>query len=239
MIVTTPGVVIDQWNIQESDRLVILYTEALGKLAVRFAGVLKPHAKLRALSEPLVAGDYRLYMRSAAPHAKAVGGAVLTAHPRLRTSLSKMAQAFHFCELLNRLTPEQQPSGEKFSLITEALAALQDGDGAWIGPAYALRLLDLAGFGLRHWPPKNIPALNAALISEAWRRLHHAPLAELGRAAAHPRILGFFNGLVDRHLQMTLDRPLKTTEFKNELSRTIVDPAAFLDEAGLLAAPSA
>ena len=149
MIATSPAVSLARQPLGENDRLTVLYTRDFGKVAIRFVGVLKPKAKLKALSEPLIWGDYRLYLREAAEYGKCVGGGLVTAFPAIRADLKRTGTALGFLELMNRLTPVRSPSPAKYELLTEALAALEAADAPWLPLAFTLRLFELAGFGMR------------------------------------------------------------------------------------------
>ena len=206
MIVTSPGVTLSRRPLGESDRLTILYTRDFGKLPVRFVGVLKPKAKLKALSEPLIWGDYRLYLKTGAEYGKCVGGALVTAFPAIRADLKRTHQALYFLELASRLTPAQSPNPEKYDLLVSALSLLDSSDGPWLPVAYTLRLLELAGFGMRRagWV-KEEPRL--------WEALHEEALAEVSRLPGEPRVMGRIRGEIHQHLGLFMDQPLNTESF--------------------------
>ena len=89
MILNAWGVVLSRRDLGEADRLATLYTENLGKISVRFVGVNKPGRKLKALSEPMVWGEYRLYLKPSHDRAKAIGGRIISTFPNIRSDLSR------------------------------------------------------------------------------------------------------------------------------------------------------
>lgn len=179
MIVTTKGIVLSKKIVSEYDAVSVVYTEEFGKVPVRFTGVLRPKGKLKALSEPLVWGDFRLYLKSQSEYARGIGGQVLSAFPGLRSDLSKICQALQACDLTSKLTPAHQKNPEKYSLLLEFLSAADTqpvsypGFPAHFALAFSIRLLDLAGFGLSLDHP-HLGALSKA----DWKELAEYPFHE-------------------------------------------------------------
>lgn len=210
MIVNALGIVLSRRNLGEADRLSTLYTESLGKIAVRFVGVNKPLRKLKALSEPLVWGEYRLYLSQRSEIAKAVGGRIVSSFPQLRGDLSRTVEALAFCELISHLTPQRSPNAGKYRLISEALQVLEEGPSPWLDIAYGLRLLELSGFGVRD--------IAISLAERGlWEALHSVPLGELGRLPWEPGDAERFRSLLYGHAEAQAGRPLKSRGFLGRL----------------------
>ena len=203
------GVVLSRRDLGEADRLATLYTESLGKILVRFSGVKKPARKLKALSEPMVWGEYRLYLgRSEA--ARAAGGQIVSSFPSIRADLGRTVLALSALELLSQLTPERSPNSSKYRLICATLVELEAGESPWLEAAYGLRLLELCGLSLRSRPA---PGAEGAF----WEALHDAPLGELrGLPADAPRARAL-RELVYAHAEAQSGRPLKARGFRESL----------------------
>lgn len=214
----TAGVVLRRGLQGENDRLCVLYTADYGKLPVRFPGVNRPRGKLKALSEPLVLGEYRLHMRAGGPASPAavlcVGGALTTAFPRLRSDLGRLLRGLELCEMVDRLTPVGAPNAEKFSLLCSALDELERSStpsaAAWVCAAFALRLLREAGFGVTELPvsPRRRPL---------WERLHHADLAEVARLG-EDEALSRLESYLLRSVERVSERPLRAFRMRAQLS---------------------
>ena len=56
------ALVLSRWEFREMDRIAVMFTRDLGKVRARFIGVNRPKGKLKAMSEPMVHGEYRLYL---------------------------------------------------------------------------------------------------------------------------------------------------------------------------------
>ena len=134
-IAVAPAFALRSRTHRETDRVCTLYTLDFGKVPARFIGVNRSVAKLRALSEPLVHGEYRLHVREGAEFATAAGGSLITAFPRLRSELRLLLAGLEVCELLDSLTPAWVPSPEKYALVHDCLHALESAAGTVPLPA--------------------------------------------------------------------------------------------------------
>jgi len=206
MIVVTDGITLSRRKFREYDRLAMVFTRDFGRLRVRYIGVDRPKAKLRAFTEPFVRAIFRLYLRAGAEVATGVGGAIECVYPAVRADLHSTHEAFYCCELVLRLTPEQQPSPEKFDLLAGALGALEDAEHRWVTLAFGLRLLEDAGFGLRDACPAEVPqALWTDLHEAEWSSLRLLPFdAARQRAGA---------SLVSRHIRGRIDIGIESERF--------------------------
>ncbi|MGB2578561.1 DNA repair protein RecO (recombination protein O) [Elusimicrobium simillimum] len=172
MILTDEGIILIRQNFREADRMVCLFTREHGRINLRFPSVNKALGKMKALSEPFVHANYRVYFKKGATIGCVTGGKLNTVFPAIRMDTARTKLALHFCELMFRLTPENQPSEEKFDFLLTSLRELQSAPVTpAISPAFILRLMTLAGFGM------DKPALG---ISPAfWEHMHNTPLNEL------------------------------------------------------------
>ena len=206
MIFTDTGIILLRQDFRETDRIVSLYTLTHGRMNVRLPSVCRTAGKLKAFSEPFVCADYRIYLRRGGTIGTVTGGKVRSVFPRVRRDLKRMTLAFHFCELMQRLTPLHQPSEGKFNLLLDALQALETGP---VTPAFqaafTLRLMTLAGFGIDH------PVLK--ITPQFWQQMHEAPFSSLQFSTPDELLsLSKCNNVCRRFLSQYLTYPLRTTE---------------------------
>jgi len=209
----TSALVLSRRCYRESDRISILYSESLGKVSVRFIGVDRPRGKLKALSEPMVWGEYRLFLGRHLDSAKALGGRLISTFPNLRSQLPSTLRGIEFCELLDRLTPFRQPSLLKYELITKSLSIIDSGqDGPWIKSAFCLRLLEAAGFGV-----SQVRVSSGKM--ELWRILHQADLSKVivlpDDRESRLRLEAYLLNTIER----IIERPLQASRLTAELIR--------------------
>ena len=208
MIQVTDGITLSRRRIREYDRLAMVYTRDRGRLRVRYIGVDRPKAKLRAFTEPFVRAAHRLYLRPGAEVATGVGGAIEQVYPGVRRDLARMNEAWYCCELVLRLAPEQDPSPAKYDLLAAALGELEH-RSPWTCLAFALRLLHEAGFSLKNHGPADVPA-------PLWNDLHELPWTELRerRFDAAQHRAGF--AAVSHHIRQRLDVNIESERFVSE-----------------------
>lgn len=218
-MLVTRAVVLSRRPRGEYDRAAVLYTRSFGRLHARFIGVDRPRGKLKALSEPLVRAEYRIYLKPGAPRATVAGGRLESSHPRLRTDLERTLLGLEMCELLDRLTPEASPSPAKFDLIAGHLDALEERPSPWLGLSFALRLLDLAGLGPQR------PFLREVEL-RVWEALRLAPVEELRSLPHEPPLLARLEAWTEQALEAQLERPLRCRALRRSLQEAPPEPAA-------------
>jgi len=212
MIVNEPAVILSRRVLGEADRLCMLYTESLGKVSARFIGVNKPRRKMKALSEPMVWAEYRLYTSPRNDIAKVIGGALISTFPHMRGDLDGTVAAFGCCERLDALTPMREPSLEKYHLICSALAAIEAGLSPWTPIAFSLQLLDLLGYGMRE-RTESVPEADR----ELWARLHDTAIDALASVPFRPEAAERFTRLADDQIEGIIGRALKSRDFSKRL----------------------
>lgn len=212
MIVNAAGVVLSRRALGEYDRLCAVFTEKLGKVPARFVGVNRARGKLKALSEPGVWGEYRLHLSVRSEFAKAVGGRLISSFPGWRGDLARTFDALACLEMVDRLTPDRQPSPEKFRLLCSALSALDAAPSRWLVPAFGLRLSEMLGIGLRERAP--------AVCLPFWSALHDDDLLTLPSLHWHEPAAEAARRLLDEHLAAHAGRRLRAFEFRDDMNKT-------------------
>lgn len=213
MIVNAGAVVLSRRAFGEYDRLCSVFTEHLGKIPARFVGVNRAKGKMKALTEPGVWGEYRLHLSSRSEFAKGVGGRLISSFPGWRTDLARTFDALACLEMLDRLTPDHQPSPEKYALICSALGALDSAPSQWLVPAFGLRLADMLGISLRERAP--------APCRSFWEALHDETFPAL-RARRYDAAAGdAARRLLDEHFAAHAGRRLRAFEFRDEWKKTV------------------
>ena len=168
---------------READKVVGLFTREMGRLTARATSAARATAKFSALTEPFVESDIALYLAPGRGWGKIVGCRMVSSYPEIRTQVTRSTAASWVCEVVHRLTAEEQPSPEKFILLQETLAALSSVRKlGMVRLAFAVRFLSAAGFGLDHreawtslveerpeWAQALLTARLSDLGDELWR----------------------------------------------------------------------
>ncbi|MHB0995982.1 MAG: DNA repair protein RecO [Elusimicrobiales bacterium] len=206
MIFCDYGIVLQRRPLRESDRIVTVFTLEHGKLEVNFKSVRLAKGKLRALSEAVSWGDYRFFLKKGSNFPVCTGGRTLSVFPAIRADLERLYLAMHYCEVVNRLTPAQSPSPEKYELLLGALRDLEEfGPAFWLRRAFTLRALELAGFGFRETA--------AGPEAEFWETLHAGSWLHV-RALHEDQGQGqFIDALLSRFFGEAIGVELRTLPF--------------------------
>lgn len=139
------AIVLKGLDLGEADRVITLYTRAFGKVRAIAKGVRRPTSRLVGHVEPLAHG---VFLLAKGRELDIVTQAETRAAYRwLRERLLATAAGWYVAELVDRFTPERQPSAPTFELLATALRHLDRGHEAnvvcrW----FDLHLLDRAGF---------------------------------------------------------------------------------------------
>jgi hypothetical protein len=212
MIQNIRAVVLWSRRSREADKVVGLFTREMGRVTARATSAARAAAKFSALTEPFVESDIALYLVPGRGWGKIVGGLIISSFPDLRTEVVRSTAASWICEVVYRLTPEEQPAPEKFALLHETLTALSGARSLGnIRLAFAVRFLSAAGFGLDNrdaWMElvDRRPEWASALIS--------APLSELGEEPWKDPLLTAVEHLAGSVVTDHLNRPLHVNRFR-------------------------
>lgn len=161
----TQGVVLKRTNFGEADRLITFYTRLQGKVKVIAKGVRKLSSRKR--------GSLEIFNLVEFLAVKGKGIDLITEVETLksfhewRRNLKKIAVAYEFCEMVDRLTAEEAEQEEVFDLLVNYLDRLSTVSEAQLGElmeGFGQELLVMLGF----WPKqKPFPAgFNAASFVE-------------------------------------------------------------------------
>jgi len=204
---------------READKIVGLFTDGLGRLTARATSAARPTAKFAALTEPFVECDVSLFLRPGQGWGKLVGGRILRSFPKLRTNVEKATAASWVCEVMARLTPEEQPSPGKFVLLSETLEALEEAkEFTVLRLAFTVRFLELAGFGLENrtaWQELQ------SVDPERARRLLEEPLNSFSDTVWPDPAAKALEMLAGSVLTDQLNRPLHVNRFRQMMGINI------------------
>lgn len=139
----TRGIVLWEQAYKEHSRLLRVYTEDAGKIAVLAQGVLKRGAKNVALTQPFTRNRYEL--REGKTFFYVQDGEV-EKHYGLERDYTKSLAGSFLMELVDRATEEHNPDARIFHLLDESLEALTKAPVPTALIAFGLRLLRLLGF---------------------------------------------------------------------------------------------
>lgn len=227
----------------ESDRVITLLCEDLGKVATVARGARSSRRRFGGSLEPFALLDVTLAPgRGELP--RLAEASLLRAHPDLAGSLARVGAAGHVLELARETLPERQPEPAVFALVDELLpliAAADDPGSEALAFAGALRVLSLAGLGVSVErcnacgtpvpPGRKVlfdprrggvvctpcgggPIVLSAGAAGSLISLQRIPLAEIaGSAVPDAEVLEEIERALFAFFEQHLERPLRSTSF--------------------------
>ena len=144
----TEGIIIKRRDFGEADRILTVMTRDYGKLKIKASGVRKITSRRAAHIELLnhtILHLYKGHTFSVLTEAK-----MLADFSPIKENFDKVGLAYHFCELVDGLCPENQENRNVFFLLHKTLADLSNQSDVYL-PQYATAEIDdytLGTFGL-------------------------------------------------------------------------------------------
>lgn len=124
---TVQGIVLKRRNIGEADRILTVFTRETGKIQVKAKGVRKITSKRSSHVEPLTLAVLTLYKTASLP--LLVEATASTYFSDLKNNLMRIGFAYHVCELVDALCPENQENETIFTLLEAMLQRLSEDAG--------------------------------------------------------------------------------------------------------------
>jgi len=118
------GIVIKRRNVGEADRLLTIFTKTHGKIIVKAKGIRKISSRRSAHVELLNLVQVSLYRGQSLPiltEAQSINN-----FPSVKENLKSVGIAYHICELVDSLCPENQENSRVFALLLKILAELEE-----------------------------------------------------------------------------------------------------------------
>ncbi len=141
----TNALVLKRISLGETDKILTLFTREYGKFSAIAKGARRTTSRIAGATEPLL---FVRYLLGEGMNLDVVTQAeVRDSFPVLKSDFGLYLRATYACELLDKLTPERDPSSAAFDLLLSALYVLQravDPDAAL--HAYELQLMSLVGY---------------------------------------------------------------------------------------------
>ncbi len=113
------GIVVKRQNSGESDRILTVFTKEFGKIKVKAVGVRKIASKRSSHLELLHQSRISLYATNGFP--LVTEAITLQYFPRIEESLARISCAYHLCEVIDGLCPENLTQPEIYLLLLETL----------------------------------------------------------------------------------------------------------------------
>ena len=142
----TEGIILKRMNYGEADRILTIYTSHHGKIRAMAKGVRKLQSRK--------AGSLELFNHSVLFLIKGKNLDLITEAQAInlfkswRKNLIKVGIAYYLCELVDKLTPDNQPHEAVFELLKETLKKIGLKENKILVREFEEKLLNELGFGV-------------------------------------------------------------------------------------------
>ena len=144
--IVTKGIVLRATPTKESDYILTLLTDALGRVSVVARGARRRTSRIAAGCELLAFSELVLYQRGSWYYLDEAS--TITLFDGVRQDVELLSLASYFAEMAECVTAEDEPSPEILSLLLNALYALSElhKPQSIVKAAFELKLLALSGY---------------------------------------------------------------------------------------------
>ena len=178
----TGAIVLKGTHFGESDRILTVLTERLGKIKVMAKGIRKIKSHLAGSLEPFMLLDLQLH--EGKTFYIITGAVIEKPFHSLHENFEKVGQAFYFGELVDRFIEERQRIPEIFELFANGLEQIDMGIRSIVLRGFELKIVQYAGFkpefnNCVHCKEKILPGENfwdsveGGIICAGCQKIHH------------------------------------------------------------------
>ena len=122
----TEGIVIKRRNFGEADKILTIFTKRYGKLQVKAPGIRRITSRRSPHVELLNYSAISLYYGKSLPIL--IEAKTIEPFSDIKSDLKKISSAYHVCELIDNLCPDNQENWEVFTLLKDALSSIVKND---------------------------------------------------------------------------------------------------------------
>lgn len=171
----TEGIIIKRHNFGEADRILTVFTKNQGLIKVKAKGVRKITSRRASHIELLNLSALSLYE---GPRMQILTEAqTINSFQHLKNDLSKIAIAYHICELVNGLCAHNQENRMVFSLVLNTFRRLATvEDPRTIVKEFEIEILSLLGFWHKERQSDNIHNVIENILEKKLKTARILPL---------------------------------------------------------------
>lgn len=139
------GIVLRNYKLGETDRIVVLYTAEHGKVRAVAKGARKPRSRFAGRTEPTSHVQVQLYKgRGDLDTVTGIEAAVDLSG--IRSDLDKITNAAAMLEAVSHITPDREPNQALFRMLAGALEVVATDNPALVTAGFFWKMLALEGF---------------------------------------------------------------------------------------------
>lgn len=120
---TSEGIILKRRNFDEADRMLWVYSKDYGKVVLIAKGVRLPKSRKRGHIEIFAKVNFQAVKTRNLDLIVEVN--TVDFYNEIRNNLKKISLAYYFCEVVEKITNEQEPNNELYNLFLEKLEILK------------------------------------------------------------------------------------------------------------------
>lgn len=140
------GIVLKRRNLDEADRIFVIFTDKYGKRVAKAKGVRKILSKLAGHLEPFILSELHIHESNHNAIDTILGASSLDVFNNIRSDIRKLSLAYYFAELVDQTMQEKEVNEPLWELLKDVLDKLDKGDLKLLPTFFELNLLKLIGF---------------------------------------------------------------------------------------------
>ncbi len=153
----TEGIILKRINYGEADRILTIYSKHYGKIRAIAKGVRKLTSRKAGSLE--VFNDTILFLVKGKNLDIVSEAQLVNLFKSWRKNLVRVGVAYYFCELIDKLTPDEQPNQAVFELLKNSLSKIDKSQLSELVRSFEESLLQELGFGVPEEIRKNTGSL--------------------------------------------------------------------------------
>lgn len=172
----TEGIILKRINYGEADRILTIYTKHYGKIRALAKGVRRITSRKGGNVE--LFNQAVLFFNKGKNLDLLTEAQVINSFKSWRRDLKKVAVAYYFCELVDKLTPEEQPNQAVFQLLSRYLSKIGTASLPELTRSFEKALLKELGFGVPEELRKSPGSLKSYIESIIEKKLNSQEIAK-------------------------------------------------------------
>lgn len=172
----TEGIILKRINYGEADRILTIYTKHYGKIKALAKGVRRITSRRGGNVE--IFNQAVLFFNKGKNLDILTEAQVVNSFKSWRRDLKKVATAYYFCELVDKLTPEEQPNQAVFQLLSRYLEKIGTASLPELTRSFEETLLRELGFGVPEKLKKSSKSLKNYIESIIEKKLNSQEIAK-------------------------------------------------------------
>lgn len=140
------GIVTKLIDYQDADKLASIFTLEYGMITAKFTGVKKDKAKMKAIAQPFVFGEFDLNKKG--DKRAVIGANLLDNFSQIISSYEKTICGYVLLDMVSSILPPEKPEQDIFLLALSSLKEIENGNEHIALIKFILKFFQFSGMGI-------------------------------------------------------------------------------------------